>query len=113
MIQPPSPDSPLEIGVLFTDFFKVDAAKLETYGAFNISLVSDLPLFIDPFLLFNSKKPEYQALHDQIIRYLEFLRDKSVAGDVSKGHLEAWYHFGEVDETWLGFSKVGNQGRGL
>jgi hypothetical protein len=32
--------------------------------------VSDLPLFIDPFLLFNSDKPEYRRLHDSIIDYL-------------------------------------------
>jgi uncharacterized heparinase superfamily protein len=37
--------------------------------------VSDLPLFIDPFLLFNSDKPEYQELHDGIIAYLRFLRN--------------------------------------
>jgi hypothetical protein len=43
-----------------------------------ISLVSDLPLFIDPFLLFNSDKPEYRRLPDSIIDYLRFLRDKSV-----------------------------------
>ena len=51
---------------------------LDQYGAFNISLVSDLPLFIDPFLLFNSDKPEYRRLRDSIIDYLRFLRDKSV-----------------------------------
>ena len=45
-----------------------------------ISLVSDLPLFIDPFLLFNSDKPEYRRLPDSIIDYLRFLRDKSVGG---------------------------------
>jgi hypothetical protein len=32
--------------------------------------VSDPPLFIDPFLLFNSDKPEYRRLHDSIIDYL-------------------------------------------
>jgi hypothetical protein len=48
----------------FSDFFEVDEAALDDHGAFNVSLVSDLPLFIDPFLLFNSKKATYQALHD-------------------------------------------------
>ena len=41
---------------------------LDKHGAFDISLVTDLPLFIDPFLLFNSKKKRYRILHDDIIR---------------------------------------------
>jgi hypothetical protein len=36
-----------------------------------------LPLFIDPFLLFRSRKPEYRGLHDEIIKYLRFLKGKS------------------------------------
>ena len=60
--------------VLFSDFFRVDSDAVEQYGAFDISLLADLPLFVDPFLLFNSKKPEYRQLHDKIIRYLRFLR---------------------------------------
>jgi len=60
--------------IYFTDYFGVTEEQLEAHGAFNISLITDLPLFIDPFLLFNNEKPEYQALHDEIIRYLRFLR---------------------------------------
>ncbi len=100
-------------GVLFSDVFGVDPLQIEEYGAFNISLVADLPLFIDPFLLFQSVKPEYQALHDEIIRYLRFLRDKTVSGQVTDGLLKAWFHFKEVDETWLGFTESGNRGSGL
>lgn len=48
--------------IYFSDFFDVDEKTLETYGAFNISLINDLPLFIDPFLLFGSKEGEYQML---------------------------------------------------
>ena len=61
----------------FSDYFEVKPMALEEYGAFNISVVTDLPLFIDPFLLFNSEKPEYQALHEGIIEYLIFLRDQA------------------------------------
>jgi hypothetical protein len=61
----------------FSDFFEVSGSELRRYGAFNISLVSDLPLFIDPFLLFRSRKPEYRGLHDEIIKYLRFLKGKS------------------------------------
>ena len=59
--------------VYFTDFFNVDEELLDEYGAFNISLINDMPLFIDPFLLFHSEKEEYKKLHEDIIRYLIFL----------------------------------------
>lgn len=101
------------VDLFFSDFFEVDPQTIETYGAFNISLVSDLPLFIDPFLLFNSKKSKYRKLHDEIIRYLKFLKEKSVCGDISNGLLKCWYQFHEVKQTWLGFSESGNKGRGL
>lgn len=104
---------PAELFVYFSDVFGVDPADLEAYGAFNVSLINDLPLFIDPFLLFNSAKPEYQDLHAQMIRYVRLLRDKSVAGEVTDGLLTAWFMFSEVKQNWLGFSKSGNAGSGL
>jgi hypothetical protein len=54
----------------FSDHFNIAPALLERHGAFDISLITDLPLFVDPFLLFNSKKPEYRKLHDEMIQYL-------------------------------------------
>jgi hypothetical protein len=65
------------VGTYFSDRFEVDPSALGKRGALDISLVTDLPLFIDPFLLFNSKKAEYRKLHDQVIEYLVFLRDKA------------------------------------
>lgn len=97
----------------FSDYFAVDPEVIESYGAFNISVINDLPLFIDPFLLFNSQKKAYLALHDGIIEYLVFLRDKSIAGDLDDSGVTAWYTFKEVKQTWLGFSWEGNNGRGL
>jgi hypothetical protein len=105
--------SPAEIRIFFSDFFDVSPEDIENYGAFNVSLNSDLPLFVDPFLLFNSKKTEYRTLHDNIIQYVRFLRDKSAAGEVDLGLLRAWFTFPEVQQTWLGFSRSGNRGRGL
>jgi hypothetical protein len=58
--------------------FEVEPGVLDKHGAFNISLVTDLPLFIDPFLLFNSKKRVYGELQDRMIGYLCFLRDGAV-----------------------------------
>lgn len=73
--------------VYFSDFFEIDPEIIEKYGAFNVSLLNDLPLFIDPFLLFNSKKKKYQELHENMLQYLRFLRDKSIMG---KGYIT--YH---------------------
>jgi hypothetical protein len=106
-------DTPVELQIFFSDFFDVSPEDVENYGAFNVSLHSDLPLFIDPFLLFNSKKSEYRALHDSIINYVRFLRDKSTAGPLDLGLLTAWFTFPEVHQTWLGFSRTGNRGHGL
>jgi len=99
--------------IYFSDHFGVSEDVLDEYGAFNISLVTDLPLFIDPFLLFSSDRSEYQDLHESMIRYLRFLRDKSESGMVSAPLIQAWYCFPEVQQNWLGFCRSGNTGRGL
>ncbi len=105
--------SKANLGTHFSDFFDVPRQSLEKAGAFNVSLINDLPLFIDPFLLFNSPNLTYRKLHDEIIRYLRFLRDKAVDGSLRPGLIGAWYTFPEVKQTWLGFSQVGNAGHGL
>jgi len=102
-----------ELQIYFSDYFHVPPDTIENAGAFNVSLINDLPLFIDPFLLFNSEDAEYQALHGGIIKYLRFLRDKSVQGGITVSLLKNWYMFSEVKETWLGFSRKGNKGSGL
>jgi hypothetical protein len=99
--------------IYFTDFFGVSEEALAKYGAFNVSCVVDLPLFIDPFLLFTSRKKEYQNLHGDMIRYLCFLRDKSLEGVVNDGLLKAWYCFPEVRQNRLGFCLTGSSGSGL
>jgi hypothetical protein len=97
----------------FSDFFEVSPSKLKKLGAFNISLVSDLPLFIDPFLLFNSRKLEYRLLHDEIIKYLVFLKTKSSNPNLDPELVQSLYRFPEVNQNWLGFTTQGNKGRGL
>ena len=98
--------------VYFSERFEVDPALLEAYGALDISVVTDLPLFIDPFLLFNSERPDYQALHDSIVQYLRFLKSKAGAG-LSPGLVDALYRFKEIKQNWLGFVEDGNSGHGL
>jgi len=60
----------MSIKLLFSEYFEIDADVLDAYGALNICIDADLPLFIDPFLLFSSEKPEYVDLHEQIVSHL-------------------------------------------
>lgn len=99
--------------IYFSDFFNIRRPVLAKYGGLNVSLVADLPLFIDPFLLFNSRKKAYRQLHEEIIRYLRFLRDRSVTGEQDPGLLKSWYTFSEVRQNWLGYAKSGNRGSAL
>ncbi|MEL7421102.1 MAG: hypothetical protein AAGK10_21445, partial [Cyanobacteria bacterium J06555_3] len=96
----------------FSDCFNVSPELIRRYGALNISLINDLPLFIDPFLLFHSEKHEYQELHESIIKYIVFLKDKSINDSINQALLIDWFTFPEVEENWLGFSVKGNKGRG-
>jgi len=102
-----------QVDLLFSDFFNVSQKTVERHGAFDISLIADLPLFVDPFLLFNSRKRKYRKLHNQMIDYLRFLRDKSADGHLDPGLIRAWYFFPEIRQNWLGFSLTSNRGRGL
>jgi len=102
-----------KLSIYFSDFFRVSRETMRDYGVFDVSLINDLPMFIDPFLLFNSEKPEYQELHDEMIEYLEFLKRKSMTAVLDEGSMHAWFMFKEVKQNWLGFSLSGNQGRGL
>jgi len=99
--------------IYFTDFFDVAPATLEASGAFNVSLINDLPLFIDPFLLFDSEDQRHNDLHEGIIRYVKFLRDISIDASISQGLVDHWFRFPEVSQNWLGFSRTGNRGSGL
>lgn len=101
------------MATFFNELFSVTTDQVDEYGAFNVSLINDLPLFIDPFLLFNSSKPEYQKLHSAILRYMIFLRGKVSSGEISPDLVKSWFMFPEVKQNWLGFSLHGNGGSGL
>lgn len=99
--------------IYFSDFFEIEPAVVEGFGAFNISLITDLPLFVDPFLLFNSENARYQELHDEILRYMRFLKNCTLEKSITSALVDAWFSFREVKQNWLGFSKSGNAGHGL
>lgn len=100
--------------IYFSDYFGVDERVLERYGALNISLVSDIPAFIDPFLLYASDKREYAEQHELIVKYLGFLFDYCEAHPFLSQHvLKYYFTFPEVRNLSLGFCARGNRGRGL
>lgn len=99
--------------VYFSEIFGIEESVLENYGAFNISLLNDLPLFIDPFLLYASDKPNYQKLHEEILDYLTFLRNKAIKGQLTPIKIKRWFYFPEVKQVWFGYSETGNRGSGL
>ena len=76
----------MELKLLFSDYFNISSDVVESYGALDICVNSDLPLFIAPFLLFASKKDK---ANPQI------------------------FQFPEIKQNWLGFWKYGNNGKGL
>lgn len=98
--------------IFFSDYFGVSRTIVEDYGAFDINLLADVPLFVDPFLLFNSKQKVYQDLHEEIIAYLRFL--KSIADEnLDAGVVRDLYQFAEVKQNWFGYCELGNEGHGL
>lgn len=87
------------VELFFSNNFGIDRAILDEYGAFDVSLVADLPLFVDPFLLFSSDQPEYRTLHDEIIDYLRFLRSKAQSGGLNLALQRSLYSFKEVKQN--------------
>lgn len=78
--------------------------------ALNICIEADLPLFIDPFLLFASEKQEYVELHNNIVDHLVSLRKLAVENPETDLRL---FQFPEIKQNWLGLCKWGNNGKGL
>ena len=100
----------MSIKLLFSEYFEVENNVLDSYGALNICIDADLPLFIDPFLLFSSEKPEYIELHEQVIGHLIKLKELATKDQNSNLSL---FQFPEIKQNWLGLCKWGNNGRGL
>lgn len=98
--------------MFFSKYYGIDSSVVEHYGAVDISFVCDIPLFIDPMLIFNSEKEEYKKLHEEIIKYFHFLYQKACDG-LSNKELKAWFEFNEVPNNWLGYSMSGNKGAAL
>lgn len=98
--------------MFFTEKFQVSSEILKSYGAVDFSLICDVPLFVDPMLIFNSDNERYTELHNNIIHYFYFLYTKATQGLTPK-EIDAWFNFSEVPNNWLGYSLCGNKGLAL
>lgn len=63
----------------------------------------DIPLYIDPFLLWNSAKPEYQALHERVIKFFQLISYQVRAGEIDRA-AELLAGCEEQRELGLGYS---------
>lgn len=98
--------------LLFSEYFNIDESVLTNYGALNLCLSSDLPLFLDPFLLFASEKDDYKKLHKHVVNHLVLLKGYATENggvDVDS----RLFRFPEIKQNWLGLSQYGNGGKGL
>lgn len=98
--------------IFFSAYFGVPREVVDRYGAFDLNLLADVPLFVDPFLLFNSRNATYMALHEGVLDYLRYLKAIS-REDLSPATVRDLFRFQEVRQNWFGYSKLGNKGQGL
>jgi hypothetical protein len=98
--------------LLFSDYFNINKSAMDEYGALNICLSADMPLFIDPFLLFASEDEGYKKLHKGLIDHLLILKEIAIENKES-GINNSLFRFPEIKQNWLGVSKFGNGGHGL
>ena len=98
--------------LLFSDYFNIDQSVLNQYGALNVCLSADLPLFIDPFLLFASENEDYKNLHSSLINHILILKEIAIE-DKEIAESNGIFKFPEIKQNWLGVSKFGNEGHGL
>ena len=74
-------------------------------------LVGDVPLCIDPFLLYKSRDPELRLLHDKLIRH--FVEGMSALDAGDQAEAEHILTFPEVSEVGLGYGSKDTAGSGL
>jgi hypothetical protein len=98
--------------LLFSDYFEIDEYIIEKFGALNICLSSDLPMFIDPFLLFSSDRPEYKLLHKKVVNHLIILKKYATENEGKNIDINL-FRFPEIKQNWLGLAEYGNGGKGL
>ena len=73
--------------------------------------VGDLPLCIDPFLLYKSRDPELRKLHDLVVRHFGAGVEALKAGNIEEA--QRVLDFPEVPEVGFGYGLTNKRGSGL
>jgi hypothetical protein len=74
-------------------------------------LGTDVPVGIDPFLLFKSHNPEFQTLHNQVLEVFRFGID--LIKNERHDEVRELFEFPEVSEIGLGYTREGKRGSGV
>lgn len=98
--------------MLFSDYFKVDKKVINEYGAIDISLICDTPLFIDPILIYSNSDMKIKNCYAEIVKYLLFLNSIAQKG-LDDRSVKYYFTFKERRQNWLGLAKNGNKGLAL
>lgn len=98
--------------MIFSKIFNVEKDIVKQYGAVDISLLSDTPLFIDPMLIMYNDDEEIRNQYQNLVKYLLFLKNKAKS-DLCNDEINYYFSFKEIKNNWLGMSLSGNQGLAL
>lgn len=74
-------------------------------------LATDIPVCIDPFLLYKSRDERLRGLHDQLLRLFAYAFDLHRDGD--RAGLDRLINFPEVNAIGFGYSQAAIRGTGL
>src|SRR6266850_8424944 len=75
-------------------------------------LDEDIPLYVDPFLLWNSAEPEYRHLHDLLLRFFGLVRQQILDGHIEKA-ATLLSGVSEPRELGLGYASGSKQGNNI
>lgn len=109
------------VGVSFSDKFGVDENWLKKRSIFDPTLDIDSPLFVDPFLLMDSKHIEFskcasERYEERFVEIYKLLRLSNQEDDKAWKGAYKKFKFGELSGlsgTCLGYSKHSTKGRGF
>lgn len=98
--------------IKFSQYMGISEEVLEKEWVFDILVNYDLPLFIDPFLLFCYQ--EYNERYLAIAQYLLYLKEfLAQYKSPSKDEIKHLFHFSEVSATHLWYTVLWNEGAWL
>lgn len=95
----------------FAKVFNINKTQAEL-DFIDIPLLSDTPLFIDPYAISQRKDPWSLSCHELIKYFFQLIVESIRAGNNEKAK-ELLLHLKEPNETRLGFSKTRPQGAGI